>query len=73
LAATLGVPVIGLYGPKDPTIYGPWSDRASVLRSSAPCSPCRLRKCAHAICMPSIAVRDVETAVLAAREQAGAV
>ncbi|MFN0057038.1 MAG: lipopolysaccharide heptosyltransferase II [Planctomycetota bacterium] len=63
LAAALDVPLIALYGPKDPTIYGPVSRRARVLRSDAPCSPCLLRKCEHAICMQTIEVDDVARAV----------
>ncbi len=34
LAAALGVPVVGLYGPTDPARTGPYSDRAIVLRSN---------------------------------------
>ena len=30
LAAALGVPVIGLYGPKDPAIYAPWDARTGA-------------------------------------------
>ncbi len=32
LAAALGVPVVGLYGPTDPARTGPWGTRAMVLR-----------------------------------------
>lgn len=35
LAAALGVPVVGLYGPTDPNRTGPWSARATVLRDPA--------------------------------------
>lgn len=31
LAAALGAPVVGLYAPKDPAIYGPWSSRTGRL------------------------------------------
>jgi heptosyltransferase-1 len=79
IAAALGVPVVGLYGPKDETIYGPWppGPRVRVVRSPAPCSPCRLRRCEHRICMSLIEPEDVLAAlreVLAAgpREPAGA-
>ncbi len=63
LAAFAGVPVVGLFGPKDPQIYGPWSDRAAVRRGDVPCSPCTLRRCDHAICMQSIGVEAVLSAV----------
>jgi heptosyltransferase-1 len=32
LAAALGIPVVGLYGPTDPARNGPWGTRAIVLR-----------------------------------------
>lgn len=63
LAAFSGVPVVGLFGPKDPKTYGPWSERAAVRRGDVPCAPCRLRRCDHAICMQSISVETVVAAV----------
>ena len=63
LAAALGVPVVGLYGSKDPAIYGPWNGRtgqpAAVVWKRVHCSPCRLRRCDDIICMPAIQVDDV--------------
>lgn len=59
IAAAAGVPVVGLFGPKDPKRYGPFGDGTAVLRGIVPCSPCRLRRCDHAICMQAIAVSDV--------------
>jgi heptosyltransferase-1 len=35
LAATLGVPVVGIFGPTDPTRNGPFGTRSVVLRSPA--------------------------------------
>ncbi len=67
LAAALGVPVVGLYGPKDPAIYAPWSPRtggpATSVWKSVHCSPCTLRRCDDVICMPAIQVDDVVDAV----------
>jgi len=67
LAAALGVPVIGLYGPKDPAIYAPWDGRtgaaATTIWKHVPCSPCTLRRCNNVICMPAIQVDDVLAAV----------
>ena len=54
LAATLGTPTVGLFGPKDATIYRPYPFDGDVATSPAPCSPCRLRQCEHRICMSSI-------------------
>jgi len=51
IAAALGVRVVGIYGPKDPKIYGPYSERALVVRVKLPCSPCRKRSCGNPRCM----------------------
>ncbi len=67
LAAALGVPVVGLYGPKDPAVYGPLDGRTGVASATVwknvHCSPCKLRRCNNVICMPAIQVEDVSAAV----------
>lgn len=40
LAAQLGVPTLGLFGPTDPVLFGPWGPRAGVLRAEGPCATC---------------------------------
>lgn len=40
LAASVGTPVIALFGPSDPRRYGPLATRQQVLRVQLPCSPC---------------------------------
>ena len=54
LADALGVPVVGLFGPKDPAVYGPRHAPRRCVRSNEPCSPCELRRCEHRRCMRSI-------------------
>src|SRR6185503_19028700 len=80
IAALLETPLVRLYGPKDPSIYGPYppSERVRVVKSAVPCSPCRLRRCEHRICMSMIFPDEVFQAlkeVLAASDgrQAGTV
>ena len=67
LAAALGVPTVGLYGPKDPAIYGPWNgktgEKAITVWKHVHCSPCKLRRCNDVICMPAITVDDVSAAL----------
>ena len=43
LAAMVGAPVVGLYGPADPVEFRPTcpADRHRVVRVELPCSPCR--------------------------------
>lgn len=59
LSALLGLPSVGLYGPKDPLVHGPRGPRALALRSGVPCSPCLLRDCDHSVCMSSLEVDKV--------------
>lgn len=67
LAAALGVPTVGLYGPKDPAIYGAWNgktgQKAITVWKNVHCSPCTLRRCNNVICMPAITVDDVSAAL----------
>jgi lipopolysaccharide heptosyltransferase I len=59
LAAFLGVPVVGLYGPKDPEIYGPRFAPSRVVHVWLPCSPCVRRTCPDVLCMEEIGVGQV--------------
>lgn len=62
VAAAVGAPVLGLFGPKDAEVYGPWGRRADgttgplpvVARSDVPCRPCPLRWCPEPVCMSAI-------------------
>lgn len=40
LAAALGTPVVAVFGPTDPRVYRPYTDRATIIRAALPCSPC---------------------------------
>ncbi len=40
LAAALGRPVVGVFGPTDPAQTGPCGPRATVVRRPVPCAPC---------------------------------
>jgi len=63
IASIMGIPVVGLYGPKDPAIYGPYDGTAIVIKKDVPCSPCRKRTCGDPICMSSILPEDVFSGV----------
>lgn len=45
VAAALGVPVIGLYGPKHTGTYGPYWPGTTAVAADFECSPCRYRRC----------------------------
>jgi len=62
LAALLGTPVIGLYGPKAPEIYGPYCENHVVIWKGLACSPCTRRDCAIPDCMNFIEPEEVARA-----------
>jgi len=47
LAAAMGAPVIGLYGPTDPARTGLRGARVVNLGSDFPCAPCLARRCVY--------------------------
>jgi lipopolysaccharide heptosyltransferase II len=69
IASAMGTPVVGLYGPNTPMLYGPLGDDDIVFYHELPCSPClcnltsKLSGCRHAICMESIMVDEVFEAI----------
>jgi len=72
LAAYLDRPVVALFGPKDPRIYGPAGSRARVVRSGVACSPCTRRGCEERACMRAIDPASVLAAIdEAIAEEAG--
>ncbi len=79
VAATVGTPLVGLFGPKDPRVYGPlgiapetgaFGPLPVVVAEDVPCRPCVLRRCPEPVCMSSI---EVETVFLRVREALGGV
>ncbi len=63
IASVLDVPVVAIYGPKDPAIYGPYNGKAIVIKKELPCSPCKKRTCTDPECMTSILPEEVFYAV----------
>jgi ADP-heptose:LPS heptosyltransferase len=70
LAAALGTPCVGLYGPETPRFYGPISGSVTAIYKGISCSPCmniydaKSFRCPYdARCMKAIEVAEVEQAV----------
>jgi len=73
LASVLGVPVIGMYGPNTPHLYGPWGEQGLALYGSYACSPCitnfnaKIHTCRHpegqGACMRAITGQDACNAI----------
>lgn len=71
LAALVGTPLLGLFGPKDPAIYGPYGLRADgtpgvlpvLTQDDVACRPCTLRRCPDPLCMRTLAPGSVYAAL----------
>ena len=61
LAAAVGTRTIGLYGPGDPTRFGPVGTKCQAIQSQTDCPPCRGTTCRFGKdgCMSKIQVADV--------------
>ena len=70
IAAAMDTFVVGLYGPNNPDIYGPYTDNKLVFYKDFPCSPCitnlnaKISFCLHNKCMRNIRVEEVYDGVL---------
>jgi heptosyltransferase-2 len=66
VAAAVGLPVIGVFGPTNPEATAPLSNQVTVLREPVGCSPCFLRTCpVDHRCMMRIEVERVFDALRA--------
>ena len=67
VAAAVGTPTIGIFGPTNPDRTGPTGDRTTIVRRPVYCSPCELRYCPidHR-CMEWVSVETVREATVAA-------
>ena len=70
LASAVGSPLIGLYGPNTPRLYGPLSPTARAFHRGLSCSPCitnsnaKTSFCRRPICLTSIDPSDVAAAAI---------
>jgi heptosyltransferase I len=63
LAALVNTPVVAIFGPKDPRVYGPYGCPNIVVRKELACSPCRRRRCPEgARCIQEIQAQEVSDA-----------
>lgn len=63
LAMLAGIPIVGLYGPTNPSYTGPFTPMLRVVRKDYSCSPCYRpgfeKGCGNPICMTDITVEHV--------------
>ena len=63
VAAAVGLPVVGIFGPTDPNGTAPLTPRRAILQEKPYCSPCFLRRCpTDHRCMTKIVPEAVATA-----------
>ena len=68
LASALGRPVLGIYGPNTPVLYGPLSPGSVAFWHRTPCSPCltnfnyKTSYCRMPVCIRSVRVEEVAAA-----------
>jgi ADP-heptose:LPS heptosyltransferase len=68
IASALGRPVLALYGPNTPVLYGPLSRGSVAFWHRTPCSPClthdnhRSSLCRMPVCIRSVSVDEVAAA-----------
>ncbi len=63
IASTLCIPIVAIFGPKDPILYGPYNENAAIISKELPCSPCRDRTCSDPECLTTILPEEVFQAV----------
>jgi lipopolysaccharide heptosyltransferase II len=61
IAAATKTPVVALFGPEDPRLFGPYTATAlyRVIQKEMPCRPCRDDQCAHPSCLDMITPDEV--------------
>ncbi len=66
LAAVVGCPVLGLFGPTNPAVWGPRGEKAEVIYKGLDCRECFHPGCTREeeSCMKQISVDEVYSAVL---------
>ena len=78
LASALGRPVLGIYGPNTPVLYGPLSPGSVAFYHRTPCSPCltnfnyKTSFCRMPVCIRSVSVAEVAAAADRVLEEARA-
>lgn len=70
IAASLGVPTLGIYGPTDPQLQGPYGQNNGwIRREELDCLACNLTRCPIGnVCMTDLSVETVFNAFLTMKE-----
>jgi ADP-heptose:LPS heptosyltransferase len=67
LAAMVGIPIVGIYGPTDAAVTGPFTKRLTTVSLEMGCAPCYRKGyvtgCGNPVCMTNIDVEKVYSVV----------
>ena len=66
VAISQKVPIVAMYGPSHPKLYGPYTKKATIVTAQPPCRGCTKgmkHKCADLRCMRDLTVEQVLNAV----------
>lgn len=71
VASSLGVPVVSIFGPTDPTRTSPGGTQTQILQNKVDCAPCKARECPidHP-CMTGVSSEEVYRAAIRSLEGA---
>ncbi len=74
VAAAVGLPVVAVFGPTDPSGTAPVTARATIVQQKPYCSPCFLRRCpTDHRCMKAVTPAMVEAAMRASLSEVSSV
>jgi len=62
VAISQKVPIVAMYGPSHPDLYGPYTDQATIVTAQPPCQGCKQRMrhtCSDMRCMKELKVEQV--------------
>lgn len=62
MAISQKIPVVAMYGPSSPKLYGPYTELAEIVRSEPPCEDCgdvMKHTCSKMDCMKNLSVEQV--------------
>lgn len=64
ISAAMGTPIVAVFGPSDPRVFGPHGVEHKIVAVDLPCRPCDHVHCVHKeyVCMTSIRAEDIVAA-----------
>jgi len=66
IGAATGTPIVGLFGPDDPTLFKPYAspDKYVIVHKDLDCQPCHKKNCKDPYCLNKITTNEVFKAAL---------